>query len=213
MQFVGECLSDDAIYTIEYVVDSHISGNYQDVRNIILGYDSKNDTWESKYGEYIAKRHMSNIEPPTTSPTYVLRNEKVSKNKNTDTFTKRNGMTFYDDEIYENVRIYMDDSVKRVLEVLFTHSKNVIEYRYIADIIVTEWDTNNVKEAISLNKAYIDPGICGNLHYHTLEVRKSSWEDLKKIARDRGLAIRDAFKDAVIIFLESRANMIRGNDR
>ena len=213
MQFLDKrCLSDDAIYTIENMVKNHISGNYQYVRNVILGYDSKSNTWQSKYGEYIERKHVSDIKPPKTLPMYILRNETDSNDNKIETFSKNNGMTFYDDEVYDNVRIYMDDSVKRVLEVLFTLSKNVIEYKHIIDIIVTEWDANNVKDTMSLSRSYTDPGICGDLHYQKVEVRKGPWDDLKKITRHRKLSIRDAFKDAVVTFLESRANMIKEND-
>lgn len=208
MQFVDKCLSDSAIYAIENMVENHISGNYQNVRNIILGYDSKSDIWKSKYGEYISKRNMFNIDPPTVPHVYVLRNKNTVKDEKSDAFTKNNGMSFYDDEVYEYIRIYMDDSVKRVLEVLFTLSKNVIEYRDIVDIIITEWNVNNVRDTISLNGTYTDLGICGNLHYYKLEVRKNPWEDFKKVTRHRGLTIRDAFKDAVITFLEGRTKII-----
>lgn len=215
MQFVDKCLSEDAICTIENIVENHISGNYQNVRNIILGYDSKNGIWTSKYGEYMAKRHIYDIEPPIIPKIYLLRNKNTIKNtikeeRYADTFINNNGMLFYDDEIYEYIRINIDDSVKRVLEVLFTHSKNVIEYRDIIDIIITEWNVNNVRDTISLNRSYTDHGIFGDLHYLKLEVRKSPWEDFKRITRLRGLAIRDAFKDAVITFLEDRINMING---
>lgn len=220
MQFVDRCLSDSAIYTIENMVENHISGNYQNVRNIILGYNSKDDIWESKYGEYISKRYVLEMKPLTTLPVYVRRNctngkhdtnDKISNNKKIESFSKNNGMTFYDDDVYNNIRIYMDDSVIRVLEVLFTLSKGVIEYRDIVDIIITEWDVNNVVDVLYLNKSYTDPGICGNLHYYQLEVRETPWEDLKKITRRRDLTIRDAFKDAVIAFLENRAEIIRKN--
>lgn len=218
MQFVDKGLSEDAIYTIENMVKSHISGNFQNVRNIILGYDSKNDIWTSKYGEYMAKRHMYYIEPPIMPQVYFLRNKNdntknanTNKDENAETFIKNNGM-FYDDEVYEYIRIYMDDSVKRILEVLFTHSKNVIEYRDIVDIILTEWNVNNIIDTISLNKSFTDHGVWGDLHYYTLEVRKNPWEDFKKITRHRGLSIRDAFKDAVITFLEGRTSMLYTND-
>jgi hypothetical protein len=195
------------------MVKYHISGNYEDVRNIIFGYDPKNDIWKSKYGEYMSKRHMSNIEPPTMPQVYVLRSRSTAKSeKSSETFTRNNGMSFYDDEVYEYARIYMDDSVKRVLEVLFTLSKNVIEYRDIVDIIITEWNINNVRDTISLDRSYADPGICGDLHYYKLEVRTNPWGDFKRITRHRGLTIRDAFKDAVVTFLESRTSVIREND-
>ena len=212
MQFVDKCLSDSAICTIENMVENHISGNYQNVRSILLGYDSKNCTWKSKYGEYISKRNMSNVDYPTIPQVYVLRNKNTLKDeKSADTFTKNNGMSFYDDEVYDYIRIYMDDSVKRVLEVLFTLSKNVIEYRDIVDIIITEWNVNNVRDTISLNGTYTDLGICGNLHYYKLEVRKNPWDDFKRVTRHRGLTIRDAFKDAVITFLEGRTSITKGD--
>jgi hypothetical protein len=222
MQFVDKCLSDSAVYTIENMVTNHISGNYQDVRNIILGYNSKNNIWESKYGEYIAKRYILDMKPFTTLPVYILRSkqkikdekkakDESSKDKKIENFSKNDGMIFYDDEVYDNIRIYMDDSIIRVLEVLFTLSKSVIEYRDIVDIIITEWNTNNVTDVLSLNGSYTNPGICGSLHYYQLEVRKNPWEDLKKITRHKGLTIRDAFKDAVIAFLENRSEMIKGN--
>jgi hypothetical protein len=156
---------------------------------------------------------MSNIEPPTAPKVYVLRSKNTVKDeKSAETFTKNNGMSFYDDEVYEYIRIYMDDSIKRVLEVLFTLSENVIEYRDIVDVIITEWNVNNVRDTISLNETYTDPGICGNLHYYKLEVRKNPWEDFKRITRHRGLTIRDAFKDAVVAFLEGRTDMTKEND-
>ncbi len=211
MQFVDKCLSEDAIYTIENMVKSHISGNYKDVRNTILGYNSKNDLWESEYGEYIAKRHKYDIDPPITSH-QMCGIKKISdiRNKKVDIFTKNNGMTFYEGDVYEYIRIYTDESIKRVLEVLFTLSKNVIEYRDIVDIIITEWNVNNIKD-LSIDRPYIDHGICGDLHYYKLEVRKNSWADLKKITRYRGLNIRNTFKDAVIIFLESRSDILKEN--
>lgn len=211
MQFVDKCLSDSAIYTIESMVENHISGNYQNVRNIILGYDSKSNTWKSKYGEYLSRRCTFNVEPPAIPKVYFL-HSKVKDEKSVETFTKNSGMSFYDEEVYEYIRIYMDDSVKRVLEVLFTLSKNVIEYRDIVDIIITEWNVNNVRDTISLNGTYIDLGICGNLHYYKLEVRKNPWDDFKKVTRHRGLTIRDAFKDAVIAFLEGRTIITKGDD-
>ena len=222
MQFVDRCLSEDAIHTIENMVMNHISGNYQCVKNIILGFDSKNDIWKSKYGEYISKRNLYNIESSILSNVYIIghktKNKNSTNNKNSnkdyfsDTFSTTSGMSFYDDEVYEYIRIYMDDSVKRVLEVLFTLSRNVIEYRDIVDIIITEWNIKNVKDTISLNNINTDPGICGNLHYYKLELRKSPWEDFKKISRHRGLTIRDAFKDATIVFLEGRKKIINNND-
>ncbi len=216
MQFVDKCLSDDAIYTIENMVKFHISGNYDNVRNTILGYDSKNDIWKSSYGEYISKRYISNIRSPTESPLYIIHN-RDNKDRNNinkkpiDIFRTNNGMTFYEDEIYEYVRIYIDDSIKRVLEVLFTISKNVIDYRHIIDTIITEWNVNNIINTISLHSTYADHGICGSLHYHKLEINQSSWSDLKKITKHRGLTIRDAFKDAIIIFLENRAEILKEN--
>jgi len=216
MQFVDKCLSESAIFTIENMVENHISGNYQDVRNIILGYDVKNNVWKSKYGEYISKRYVLDMKPFTTIPVYVLRSEQKTKDNNAndkkiESFSKKNGMTFYDGEVYEDIRIYMYDSVIRVLEVLFTLSKSVIEYRDIIDIIITEWDTNNVTDILSSDISYADPGICGSLHYYQLEVRKNPWEALKKITRYKGLPIRDTFKNAVISFLESRSEIIKGN--
>ena len=210
MQFVDKCLSESAIFTIENMVENHISGNYQNVRNIIIGYDSKNNTWKSKYGEYISKRSTLNMEAPVVPHVYTLRSKSIVKDETSaETFTRNSGMSFYDDEVYEYIRIYMDDSVKRVLEVLFTLSENVIEYRDIVDVIITEWNVNNVRDTISLNSTYVDPGICGNLHYYKLEVRKNPWEDFKRVARHKGLTIRDAFKDAVIVFLEGRAGITR----
>ena len=209
MQFVDKCLSEDAIYAIETMVNNHISGNYQNVRDVILGYNSKNDVWESKYGEFIAHRYIRDVVHPESSPTYVIKNIQPIKNEKSNIFVNNNGMTFYDTDVYEYIRVYIDDSIKRVLEVLFTVSENVIEYKDIIDIIVTEWNVNNVRDTISLNRSYTDHGVCGDLHYYKLEVRKNLWEDLKKITRHRGLTIRDAFKDAVIIFLESRSEILK----
>jgi len=101
MQFVDKCLSESAIFTIENMVENHISGNYQDVRNIILGYDVKNNVWKSKYGEYISKRYVLDMKPFTTIPVYVLRSEQKTKDNNAndkkiESFSKKNGMTFYD---------------------------------------------------------------------------------------------------------------------
>ncbi len=226
MQFVDKCLSEDAIYTIENIVQFHISGNFEDVRNTILGYDSKNKIWKSSYGEYVAKRYVSDIRSPTMSPLYILNrrsnnrydnktnnniNDDTEKDKTIDIFGTHDGMTFYEDDIYEYVRIYIDDSIKRVLDVLFTISKNVIDYRHIIDTIITEWNVKNVINTISLHSTYVDHGICGDLHYYKLEINQSSWRDLKKITKHRGLTIRDTFKDAVIIFLENRSEILKEN--
>lgn len=203
MIFVDKCLDDDLIDTIEKMVNYHIDKNYREVRNIILGYDSKNNGWKSKYGEILEKKLSSTDQIITYTSTTIC-----SFFLNTENFTKQ-GMIFYEDEIYNNVRFHTDESIKRVLEVLFTISDRVIEYRHIIDIIITEWNLKNVRNSISPNKINTDPDICGNLYFHQLEVRENAWKELRSISRHKGLMIRDAFKQAVIDFLEDRADMLR----
>jgi len=118
-------------------------------------------------------------------------------------------MIFYQDEIYNGVRLQLDASMKRVLEVMFTHSDGVIEYRYIIDLIITEWNLKNIKDSITPIKIKTDPDICGDLYFHQLEVRESAWREFRSISRYKGLMIRDAFKQAVIGFLEYRSEMLK----
>jgi hypothetical protein len=203
MRFVDKCLDDDLIDTIEKMLNHHIDKNYKEVRNIILGYDSKNKEWKSRYGEILEKKlsgtdQIITYTSPSIYPMFM----------NTENFTKQ-GMIFYDDDIYNNVRFHMDESIKRVLEVLFTISDRVIEYRHIIDIIITEWNLKNVRNSISPNKINTDPDICGDLYFYQLEVRENAWKELRSISRHKGLMIRDAFKYAVIGFLENRAEMLK----
>lgn len=203
MIFVDKCLADDLINVIEKMVNYHIAKNYKEVRNIILGYDSKNGKWLSKYGESLEKKISGSEQIITyTSPSIC------SFFLNTERFEKQ-GMIFYQDEIYNNVRLQLDESIKRVLEVMFTHSDRVIEYRYIIDLIITEWNLKNIKDSITPIKIKTDPDICGDLYFHQLEVRESAWREFRSISRYKGLMIRDAFKQAVIGFLEYRSEMLK----
>jgi len=202
MIFLDEYLSDDANYIIEQMMDHHISKNYKNVRDIILGYNYKNRRWASKYGESLVKKEIITTESvcaffPKSSDIDISR----------DIFIKSGGMIFYDDEIFDNVRIHMDDVVKRILDVLFTISENVIDYKYVTDIIVTEW---NIKNTTSLHKNNVPYDIYGELHLRPIEVRESSWKEFKSIVRNKGLMTRDAFKIAAIDFLENRADMLNG---
>lgn len=207
MMFVDKCLDDDLVNVIEKMVNHHIDKNYKEVRNIILGYDSKNEEWRSRYGE-ILERKLSGTDQIVT---YVSPST-CSFFMNTENFAKQ-GMIFYEDDIYNNVRFHMDESIKRVLEVLFTISDRVIEYRHIIDIIITEWNLKNIRNSISPNKINTDPDICGDLYFHQLEVRENAWKELRNISRHKGLIIRDAFKQAVVGFLEDRAEMLKERDR
>ena len=203
MIFVDKCLADDLINVIEKMVNYHIDKNYKEVRNIIIGYDSKNGEWKSRYGESLEKK-ISESEQTISYTTSSV----CSFFLNTENFTKQ-GMTFYEDEIYSNVRLQLDESMKRVLDVMFTHSDKVIEYRHIIDIIITEWNLKNIDDSITPIKTKADPDICGNLYFHQLEVRESAWREFRSISRHKGLMIKDAFKLAIIGFLEDRAEMLR----
>jgi hypothetical protein len=203
MIFVDKCLADDLINVIEKMVNYHVDKNYKDVRNIILGYDSKNGEWRSRYGESLEKK----ISGPEQIITYTSP-PMCSFFLNTESFTKQ-GMIFYEDDIYNNVRFQLDESIKRVLDVMFTLSDRVIEYRYIIDIIITEWNLKNIKNSIIPIKVNADPDICGDLYFHQLEVRENVWREFRSISRHKGLMIRDSFKQAVIGFLEDRADMLR----
>lgn len=192
MAFLDDCLSDNANYIIEVMMNHHVSKNYKDVRNIILGYNSKTGKWASKYGENLARRDITKI-------------ESMCSFFSTDSFIKSKGMIFYDDEIFDSVRIHTDDIIKRVLDVLFTISENVIDYKYVTDIIVTEW---NIKNTTSLYNDSMSYNIYGELHFRPIEVRENSWKEFKSVVKHKGLVIRDAFKIATIDFLENRADML-----
>lgn len=206
MIFVDKCLADDLINVIEKMVNYHIDKNYKDVRNIIIGYDSKNGEWISRYGESLEKK----ISGPEQTITYTSQSV-CSFFLNTESFTKQ-GMIFYEDEIYNNIRLQLDESMKRVLDVMFTLSDRVIEYRYIIDIIITEWNLKNIKNSVIPIKINVDPDICGDLYFHQLEVRENAWREFRSISRYKGLMLRDSFKQAVIEFLEDRAEMLRKID-
>lgn len=203
MIFVDKCLADDLINVIEKMVNYHIEGNYEEVRNIILGYNSNNGEWKSRYGESLEKK----LSGPGQTISYTS-SSACSLFINTESFTKQ-GMIFYEDDIYNNVRLHMDESVKRILDVMFTLSDRVIDYRHIIDIIITEWNLKNIKNSIIPTKINTDPDICGDLYFYQLEVRDNAWREFRGISRHKGLMIRDAFKQAVIGFLEDRSDMLK----
>ena len=206
MIFVDKCLADDLINVIEKMINYHIGGHYKEVRNIIIGYDSKNGEWKSRYGEGLEKK-MTGSEQTISYTSSVC-----TLFLNTESFTKQ-GMIFYEDEIYNNIRLQLDESMKRVLEVMFTLSDRVIEYRHIIDIIITEWNLKNITGSITPIKTKVDPDICGDLYFHQLEVRDNAWREFRSISKHKGLTIRDAFKQAVTGFLENRAEMLIERDR
>lgn len=197
MEFVDQYLSDGCANIVEEMVNLHVSKDYENVRNIILGYDSKKGVWISKYGESLVKRGII-----MAGRTIVNRSFSGS----TEDFFKNSGMIFYDDEVSDTIRIYIDDASKRILDVMFTVSKNVIEYRHIIDIIVTEW---NMKNAVGLYKNGIDIDICGELHFFPIEVKEDTWKEFKSVAKHKGLTVRDSFKLAIINFLENRAEILK----
>lgn len=202
MMFVEQTeqyLNDDVINIIETMVNHHVSKNYKDVRNIILGYNSKTREWKSKYGESLQKKTFRILEQEQFIHTSL-------SDSNSDKFIKNQGMTFYDDDIYDITRIYTDDVVKRILDLFFTISKNVIEYKHIIDIIITEW---NIKNKVVLNRDDIKQDTYGSIHLRPIEVRETAWKEFKSICRYRKVIVRDGFKQAIITFLEDRAEMTR----
>lgn len=194
MTFVDRYVSSDSTCIIEKMIDYHISKRYEDIRDIIIGYDTKNRKWISKYGKSLVDKEIIKTDSIKITSAHI------------DSFTKNKGMTFYDGEIFETVRIRMDDVVKRILDAMFTVSEHVIEYKYITDIIITEW---NYRNAIPLYKNNIYYDVYGSLHLVMIDVRKSSWKEFKSIIRHEGLMIRDAFKLAVMSFLENRASLLK----
>lgn len=197
MIFADQWLDDDIVQILETIVDNHVTRNYKEVRNIIFGFDSKNNVWISKYGKGLDKKLSNFVDSSTPSP-------------NTENFIKP-GMTFYDDEIYNNIRFHVDENVKRILDLLFTYSDKVVEYRHIIDIIISEWNLRNINNSIVPTDINVNSDICGNLYFYQLEVREGAWKELKSISKYNGLMLRDAFKHAVIGFLENRAEMLKNN--
>lgn len=193
MTFVDRYVSNDSTYIIEKMIEYHISKKYDDVRNIIIGYDSKHRKWISQYGKSLAERE-------------IIKTDSIKTNSDINSFEKDKGMIFYDGEIFNNVRIQMDDVVKRILDAMFTVSEHVIEYKYITDIIVAEWNYRNTMPLYK-NNIYYD--IYGSLHFVTIDIKRNSWKEFKSIVRHEGLMIRDAFKLAVMSFLENRTNLLR----
>ena len=201
MIFLDECISDDANNVIEEMMNHRISKNYKNVRDIILGYNSETRRWVSKYGENLAKKEIVGTE--SVCSFFPVSDIGLSR----DTFIKSRGMIFYDDEIFDSVRIHTDDVVRRILDVLFTISESVIDYKYITDIIVTEW---NIRNTMSLHKNNIPYDVYGEIHLRPIEVRENSWREFRSIVRNKGLTTRDAFKIATIDFLENRTDMLDG---
>lgn len=202
MLFVDKCLDDDLTSLIEKMVNYHVDRNYDEVRNIILGYDSKNKEWKSRYGESLEKKLFGG------GQTIAYTSSVYSLFLDTENFSKQT-MVFYEDDIYNNVRFHMDGSVKRVLEILFTISDKVIDYRHIIDLIVTEWNLKNMKNDVTDDKMDTNHDIHGDICFHQIEVRENAWRELKNISKFKRLTIKDAFKQAVIGFLENRADMLR----
>jgi hypothetical protein len=196
MIFSDYWIDDDIIRTLETIVNFHITRNYKEVRNIIFGYDSKNDIWISKYGKGLDKKLSEFAENflPSTNP---------------DNFMKQ-GMMFYEDEVYNNIRFHVDESIKRVLDLLFTYSDKVVEYKHVIDIMISEWNLRNVKNGI-ISTETNTADIYGNLYFYQLEVREKAWRELRSISRHKGLMVRDSLKQAVVKFLENRSEMIKNS--
>lgn len=198
MTFVDQYISDGAILVLETLMSLHISRNFQVVKDIIFGYDSEYNQWKSRYGESLAKQD------------YIV--EKfaiqiiISKDQE---FLKDEGMAFYVDDIHEKVRIYVDDSIKKILDLLFTLSKDTVEYKYIIDIIINEWIGDNTKEVIMPYRSDMGLEMYGSLHYYMFDVRANSWDKLKRISKMKGLKVGHCFKRAVINFLENRADIVK----
>lgn len=204
MMFVEQTeqyLSDDVINIIETIVNYHISRSYKDVRNIILGYNPKTRKWRTKYGESVQKKISG-----TFGQEQIFTHTFLS-DANSNGFIKGQGMIFYDDDVYDNTRIYTDDAVKRILDLFFTISKNVIEYRYIIDIIITEW---NIKNKVALNRDDVKQDTYGNVHLRPIEVRETAWKEFKNICRHNRVIVKDGLKHAIITFLKDRAEMLDG---
>ena len=206
MTFVDPPLDDHAISVVEALISNHMLGNYKEVRNIILGHDSRTDKWISKYGKRLAREDIDCRQYYHT----LLKDKQCEES--IDSFGKK-GMIFYsDDNIYSSVRIDMDDSVRHTLEVMFTISENVIEYRKIIDIIIAEWNAKNVKDSILSNETQISLDTCGSCRLHYVDTKEKLWKELRRISRNKGLIIRDSFKQALIDFLESRTCLIYQDD-
>ncbi len=197
MIFADQWLDDDIVQILESIVDNHVTRNYKEVRNIIFGYDSKNNVWISKYGKGLDKKLSNYVDNSIPSP-------------NTENFIKP-GMTFYEDESYNNIRFHVDENIKRILDLLFTYSDKVVEYRHIIDIIISEWNLKNIKNNIIPIDINTNSELSGNLYFYQLEVREGAWKELRSISKYNGLMLRDAFKQAVIGFLENRAEMLKNN--
>lgn len=115
------------------------------------------------------------------------------------------GMIFLkNNDICVTPRIYVDNNIKEILDILYLVIDDIISENQLIDMIINRWSAKYSKNIASLRKTQIHNQDTENLrNYIKIKVSERTWNGFKKICTIGNIFVRDAFRIAVVEFLEN----------
>lgn len=212
MTFVDGVYKESIIRdTIAIMIDLDACNKTESLKKIIFGFNHNDNTYGNRYYTRAHDIHNKNKNSSMFIANKITSHmTKIRTADNNIPSSNSRKMSFYKDDTYKKVRIYTNEYVIHILDVLSIISIDIVDFKYIVDMIVYEWIDSIAKDTfINTNSGIISctaDNIClsGKYQYHWLPIMEKLWEKMKYISRTKGLKISDAFTYAVITFIDSR---------
>jgi len=129
-----------------------------------------------------------------------IENSNRRKNNISSDVCYKKGMVFCeDDNPPTQVRIYVDNETKYILNTLQMISSNLIDEKKFTDVIIDRW-IKNVGRTGLLRYDNI-PETIGKETYVQLKVGKKSWNNLTIVCKNKGVLLKEGFKIAILNFI------------
>ena len=220
MTFFDSAYNESIVkHVISVIIDLDARKDTDNLRNIIFCYNPNNDTYGSQHGMDLhkscrAKDSSAFADNKVTS--YMT--EVSSRDERTD-LNASNKMSFFKEESHSKVRVYIDEYMVHVLDILFIVSTNTVDFRYIIDMMINEWmddiSKHTVRSANDYGSSSIKHAVYGykKCSYYWFPVNGNIWDKLKYISRTKGLKVSDAFIQAIVMFINKRYEVVKSIDK
>ena len=216
MTFFDSAYNESIVkHVISVIIDLDACKDVDNLRNIIFCYDPNNDTYGSQHGMDLRKSCRVKNSSTFADNKVTSYMTEVSPGDKRTGLNISNKMSFFKEESHSKVRVYIDEYMVHVLDILFIVSTDIVNFRYIIDMMINEWmddiskriviNTNN-HNGNSMKHAVYGYKKCS---YYWFPVNECIWDKLKYVSRTKGLKVSDAFIQAIIMFINKRYEVVK----
>lgn len=220
MTFFDSAYNESIVkHVVSVMIDLDARKDIDNLRNVIFCYNPNNDTYGSQHGMDLRKScRAKNSSAFADNKVTSYMTEVSSRDERTD-LNASDKMSFFKEESHSKVRVYIDEYMVHVLDILFIVSTDIVDFRYIIDMMISEWMDDISKHIVisanNHNSNGMKYAVYGykKCNYYWFPVNGNIWDKLKYVSRTKGLKVSDAFVQAIVMFINKRYEVVKNIEK